>query len=100
SNDQATVEAWRQAAQSKDALGLYAAEHVVISNYTSSSWQSYVSSWVYHPLNKSIEDAGMDGIHNTKYGQDGIAGTADDDPLEGDNQWTITRYNATDLSKG
>ncbi len=100
SNDQATVEAWRQAALSKDALGLYAAEHVVISNYTDSSWQSYVSSWVNHPLNKSVEDAGMDGIHNTKYGQDGIAGTADDDPLEGDGKWTVTRYNATDLSKG
>ncbi|MBI4602803.1 MAG: hypothetical protein HY721_12675 [Planctomycetes bacterium] len=100
SNDQATVEAWRQAAASKDALGLYSAEHIVIGNYTDSQWQSYVSSWVNHPYNKSIEDAGLDGIHNTKAGMDGVLGTADDDTLEGDGTWTVTLYTAEDQAKG
>jgi len=100
SNDQATVEAWRAAAQGKDSLGLFAREHVVIGNYTDPTWQSYVSSWVNHPLNQSSEDAGIDGIQNTADGPDGIAGTADDDVLEGDGEWTVSYYTQEDADAG
>lgn len=99
-DDQATVEAWRQAAQSKDALGLFAGEHVVVGKYTGSTWQYYVNNWVNHPLNKSAEDAGEDGIHNTIDGLDGIPGTADDDVLEGDGTWTVSTYTAEDQAAG
>jgi len=99
-NDQTTTEAWRLDAQSKDALGLFAGEHVVVGNYTGSSWQSYVSSWVNHPLNKSSEDAGSDGVHNTKAGLDGVLGTADDDTLEEDGVWTVSRYTSEDAAAG
>lgn len=100
SNDEATVEAWREANASKDALGLFAAEHVVLGNYTDSSWQSNVKSWINNANNKSNEDAGLDGIHNTKAGLDGILGTADDDVLEGDGVWTVSRYTEADAAAG
>ncbi|MBI4584910.1 MAG: hypothetical protein HY717_12925 [Planctomycetes bacterium] len=99
-NREATVEAWLQANQNKDALGLFAKEHVVIGNYTSSTWQRYVSSWVNHPLNKSKEDAGTDGIQNTRNGLDGIANTADDDTIEDDGVWTVSRYTSADAARG
>ncbi len=100
SNDQATVEAWRSANQGADALGLFAREHVVVGDYTNSSWQSYVSGWVNHPLNESSEDGGADGIQNTFLGPDGVLGTADDDVLEGDGVWTVDQYTAADASAG
>jgi hypothetical protein len=99
-NDQSTTETWRAANASKDALGLFAREHVVMGNYTNSSWQSNVSSWVNNANNKSKEDAGLDGVHNTKAGVDGVLGTADDDVLEGDNVWTVSYYTAQDLAAG
>src|SRR6185295_1342553 len=83
-NSEADTEAWLSANMGKDALGLFAREHVVVGDYTNSSWQSYVNSWVNDPLNKSKEDAGLDGVQNTKAGMDGIMGTADDDVLEND----------------
>ncbi|MCA8960031.1 MAG: hypothetical protein KDC38_05940 [Planctomycetes bacterium] len=100
SNDQSTVEAWRAANAAKDALGLFAREHVVIGDYTDSSWQSYVSSWLNNSLNESEEDAGADGIQNTRNGPDGIYGTADDDVLEGDGVWTVDVYTSEDTALG
>ncbi|HVR76204.1 MAG TPA: hypothetical protein VMT52_17875 [Planctomycetota bacterium] len=99
-NSQAATEAWRQASLGKDSLGLMAKEHIVVGNYTSSGWQNNVSGWVNHPLNKSDEDAGSDQIHNTKAGMDGVLGTADDDFLEGDGVWTVSKYTAADLAAG
>jgi len=100
SNTEAATEAWLTANLAKDALGLFAREHVVIGNYTNSSWQSNVSSWVNHPLNKSKEDAGSDGVQNTRSGADGILGTADDDTLEDDGAWTVSTYTAADAVAG
>ncbi len=100
SNDQATTEAWRAANQTKDALGLYSAEHMVIGNYENSTWRSNVNSWITHPLNKSVEDAGADGIHNTRNGLDGVYGTADDDVIEGDGVWTVSRFTSADQAAG
>jgi hypothetical protein len=99
-NTEATTEAWLAANTGKDALGLFAREHIVIGNYTSSTWQSNVSSWVNNPLNKSREDAGSDGVQNTRSGADGILGTADDDVLEDDGAWTVSRYTAADAANG
>lgn len=99
-NSQATTEKWRESNKGKDSLGLFAKEHVVIGDYSNSSWQSNVQSWVNHPLNRSDEDAGADGIHGTKYGLDGIKGTADDDTLEGDGVWTVDHYTAADAAAG
>ncbi len=99
-NDEATVEAWRADNANKDALGLFAREHVVVGDYTNGSWQSYVSSWLNNSLNESKEDAGADGIQNTADGLDGIAGTADDDVLEGDGVWTVDYYTASDAAMG
>ena len=100
SNDEATTEAWRTANADKDALGLFAREHVVIGDYTNSTWQYYVNNWVNHSLNESSEDAGIDGVQNTADGPDGISGTADDDVLEGDGTWTVTTYTSQDATLG
>ncbi len=100
SNSEASTEAWLTTNLNKDALGLFAREHVVIGNYTNSSWQSNVSSWVNHALNKSKEDAGADGVQNTRNGVDGVLGTADDDTLEDDGTWTVSRYSAADAAAG
>ncbi|MCB9831283.1 MAG: pilus assembly PilX N-terminal domain-containing protein [Planctomycetes bacterium] len=86
------VESWLQANSGADALGLFAREHIVMGDYTNSTWRSNVKSWMNNSLNQSKEDAGEDGIPNTKAGLDGIMGTADDDVLEGDGKWTVEEY--------
>jgi len=99
-NDEASVEAWLRANQAKDSIGLFARENIVIGDFTNDAWGSYVSRWLNDPMNKSQEDAGLDGIQNTRDGPDGIAGTADDDVLEGDGAWTVSRYTDQDLALG
>ena len=99
-NDQSSVENWRAESSGLDSLGLFAREHIVIGDFTDDWWQSNVSSWVNHELNKSREDAGIDGIQNTREGPDGILGTADDDFLEDDGVWTVSRYTQEDAEKG
>ncbi|TET35557.1 MAG: hypothetical protein E3J72_10425 [Planctomycetota bacterium] len=86
--------------KSADGLGLFAREHVVLGDYTSGSWQSSVSSWVNHPLNDSAEDAGLDGLPNTRAGEDGILGTDDDDLLEGDGIWSVLYYTQAHADAG
>ena len=94
------MEAWRAASADKDSLGLFAREHIVVGDYTKSVWQNNVSAWINHPLNKSEEDAGADGIQNTRDGLDGVPGTADDDVLEDDGQWTVSNYTQDDADNG
>ncbi len=76
-NSEASRENWRERADDKDLLGLFAREHVVIGDYTNSTWQNYVSQWVNDSMNKSKEDAGPDKIPNTY------------DAGEGDGKWTV-----------
>jgi hypothetical protein len=97
---QAQMESWIAANANANALGLFARKHIVVGDYTNSSWQSYVSSWVNDSRNESKEDAGMDGIPNTRNGRDGIRGTADDDVLEGDGIWTTNRYTTMHQTEG
>ena len=99
-NTQAETEAWLSANWDKDFLGLFAAENVVVGDHTHSTWRYYVSSWMGSSLNKSEEDAGEDGIPNTKNGKDGIPNTADDDVLEDDNVWSVELYTVEDLANG
>ena len=99
-NDELTVEQWRIDNADKDALGLFAREHVVIGDYSDFYFQHYVGNWLASSLNKSAEDAGADGIHNTANGPDGIAGTSDDDVLEGDGEWTVDLYTQADADQG
>ncbi|MCA9323038.1 MAG: hypothetical protein KDB53_20015, partial [Planctomycetes bacterium] len=93
-NSEAEFETWMATNQSADSLGLFAREHVVLGDFTDSTWQSYVNSWMNDPLNKSVEDAGEDKIPNTLDGLDGIAGTSDDDVLEGNNNFDVEVYTA------
>lgn len=99
-NSQAQTEAWLSANWNKDFLGLFARENVVIGDCTNWVWQYYTGLWMSDSLNSSAEDAGEDGIPNTRYGRDGIAGTADDDVLEGDGTFTIEHYTAADAAMG
>ncbi|MBN1422008.1 MAG: hypothetical protein JXP34_24765, partial [Planctomycetes bacterium] len=99
-NDEATVEAWLNDNADKDSLGLFARENVVLGDFTNDKWQSYVDRWLSDSMNESEEDAGLDGIQNTRNGPDGVAGTADDDVLEGDGVWTVSRYTEQDLALG
>ncbi|HTF87834.1 MAG TPA: hypothetical protein VK843_05450 [Planctomycetota bacterium] len=99
-NTQAATEAWLSTNWNKDFLGLFAKENVVVGNYTDSTWQSYVSGWMADSMNKSVEDAGLDGIQNTRKGRDGVLGTADDDLLEGDGVFTVERYTTNDETLG
>jgi hypothetical protein len=94
------MESWITSNASADALGLFAREHLVVGDYTNSSWQSNVRSWVNDSRNKSKEDAGQDGIPNTRAGRDGIVGTADDDVIEDDGVWTTERYTTFHQSEG
>lgn len=88
SNDQATVEAWREASMAKDSLGLYSGEHIVIGDYTHAWWERNVKRWINNPLNESAE---------AKAGVDGITGTGD--PGE-DDVWDVSYYTADDLARG
>lgn len=99
-NDEAATEAWLEANKNRDSLGLFAREHVVVGNYEDGNWQYYVNNWLSSSLNKSAEDAGIDGIQNSANGLDGIAGTADDDLLEDDGEWTVSTYSDADDALG
>jgi len=99
-NTQAATEAWVTANWNTDFLGLFARENVVVGDYTHPLWQSYVSSWMNDPMNSSVEDAGADGIPNTRRGRDGILGTADDDVLEADGVFTTEFYTDADEDLG
>ena len=99
-NQQAQTEAWLSQNWDRDFLGLFARENVVVGDHTDSLWRSYVSGWMGSSLNKSEEDAGEDGIPNTRAGRDGIVGTADDDLLEDDGVFSVERYTEEDLELG
>lgn len=99
-NTQADTEAWLTANGDKDFLGLFARENVVLGDCTHWIWQYYTGWWMSDSLNASAEDAGEDGIPNTVNGRDGIAGTADDDVLEGDGTFTIEHYTSADAAYG
>ncbi|MBL8900011.1 MAG: hypothetical protein JNM84_20440 [Planctomycetes bacterium] len=100
SNDKSVVEAWISANATRDTLGLYAREHIVIGNQTTSDFQNYVNPWLSDTRNQSKEDSGKDNIPNTKKGRDGVAGTDDDDALEGNNTWDVERYTAEHAAQG
>jgi len=97
---QAESEAWLADNWGDDFLGLFAKESIVAGDFTDNTWRYYVGHWMANSLNKSIEDAGEDGIPNTYAGLDGIVGTADDDVLEGDGIFTIEYYTQQDLELG
>ncbi len=100
SNKQEDTEAWLTQNWNKDFIGFFARENIAVGNHENSTWRSYVNRWMNSSMNKSEEDAGEDGIPNTKKGKDGISGTADDDVLEDDNVFTVERYSALDASLG
>jgi len=81
-NSESARENWRATNWNTDLLGLFSREHIVISDYTSSTWQSYVSSWINDPANQSKEDSGLDSIPNTY------------DSGENDRVWTVLRDSA------
>lgn len=99
-NTEAGFETWLSANATKNALGLFARENIVLGDYTHSTFNSYVGSWMAHPDNQSKEDAGADGIPNTRWGRDGVPYTWDDDYLEGDGQWTVDHYTAEMAAQG
>ncbi len=88
----ASTEKWIAANRDKDFAGLFAKQNVVLGDFTDGNWRSYVGWWLSDPMNMSKEDAGIDGLPNTRNGRDGIPGTQDDDLLEGDGKWTVERY--------
>ena len=98
--DADSMQQWLAANQDADALGLFAREHIVVGDYTSPYFNTYVGPWVRDQRNSSEEDAGEDGIPNTRPGRDGILGTADDDVLEGDGKWTTKHYTAEHAQDG
>jgi hypothetical protein len=100
SNSEADTEAWLTANWDKDFLGLFSAENIVVGDHTHTTWKSYVEGWMKSSLNKSEEDAGEDGVPNTKAGLDGILGTADDDVLEDDGSFTVEVYTVVDEELG
>lgn len=99
-NTQAATESWLSTNWNKDFLGLFARENVVVGDFTNSTWQSYVGQWMNDSMNQSVEDAGADGIPNTRAGRDGVLGTADDDVLEGDGVFTVEHYTQADADAG
>ncbi len=100
SQTKAVQEAWITANKDKDMLGLFARENIVLGDLTKSDWRYYVDWWLDNDDNKSEEDAGEDGIPNTRDGRDGIASTADDDLLDGDGEATTEKYTLKDQLLG
>ncbi|MDZ4775114.1 MAG: hypothetical protein SGI72_18505 [Planctomycetota bacterium] len=99
-NTQAQTEAWLSTNWNKDFLGLFARENVVVGDTSHWVWQYYTGYWMGDALNASAEDAGEDGIPNTRRGRDGILGTDDDDVLEGDGVFTVEHYSDADAALG
>ncbi|MBL8732119.1 MAG: hypothetical protein JNN13_07095 [Planctomycetes bacterium] len=99
-NSQAATETWLAANKDKDFVAVLARENVVLGDHTNATWRSYVSGWLAHSMNKSREDAGEDGIPNTRLGKDGTAGTEDDDVLEDDGLFSVERYTTLDETLG
>jgi len=86
------MEEWIKRNESADALGLFARQHIIAGDYQHNQWRYQVQYWMKDHRNRSDEDAGEDGIPNTRAGRDGLPGTADDDILEDDKIWTVRRY--------
>ncbi len=99
-NRKEDTEKWLTENKDKDFIGFFAGENIVVGNLKNETWRSQVEKWMESPQNKSDEDAGQDGIPNTKAGMDGKTGTADDDVLEGDNVFTVEHYTALDEKLG
>jgi hypothetical protein len=99
-NSQAATEAWLTANRDKDFVAVLSRENVVVGDHTNATWRSNIDGWLSHTMNQSKEDAGEDGIPNTSVGVDGIAGTVDDDVLEGDDVFTVETYTAADEALG
>lgn len=59
------VETWRQVNAGADGVGLFARENIVMSDFTNSTWRTYVRSWLNSGLNASREDLGQDNLPNT-----------------------------------
>ncbi|MCB9883741.1 MAG: hypothetical protein H6834_18270, partial [Planctomycetes bacterium] len=94
------VETWLAQNAARDALGLYAREHIVIGDASTSEFQNAISPWLTDTRNQSAEVAvGIDGIHNTLAGRDGVLGTDDDDVLE-DTAWNVSYYTTQHLAQG
>jgi len=99
-NTQASDEQWLADNWGKDFLGLFSRESVVVGDFTDWVWQYYEAWWMGDSMNSSKEDAGADGIPNTRAGKDGKLGTADDDVLEGDGLFTTEHYTQADADLG
>ncbi len=78
-NSESARENWRETNLGTDMLGLFAKENIVLGDYTSSTWQNNVYSWINDPANESKEDSGADKIPTTY------------DTGENDNIWTVLR---------
>lgn len=86
-NSEASRENWRErnwAPEDAAMIGLFAREHIVMSDFTSSTWQNNVNNWLNNSQNKSAEDQGSDQIPNT------------DDSGEDDGKWTVKWVEARD----
>lgn len=88
SNSESSRENWRTTNANADLLGLFARENIVLSDFTSSTWQQKVLEWMNNSKNQSKEDAGLDNIPNT-----GDAG-------EGDGIWTVEKDSAGNVMPG
>lgn len=99
-NTQAATEAWLTTNWNKDFLGLFARENVVVGDFSHPTWKTFVGGWMADDMNGSSEDAGVDGMPNTRAGRDGVLGTADDDLLEDDGIFTTEVYTEVDEALG
>ncbi len=100
SNKKKDTEKWLTKNWNKDFIGFFARENIVVGNHENSNWRAQVGRWMKSSMNRSDEDAGQDGIPNTRKGKDGKAGTADDDVLEDDNVFTVEHYTELDRKLG
>lgn len=64
-NSEASRENWREKNVDMDMLGLFAREHIVLSDMTNDTWKSQVQSYMNNSMNISKEDSGLDLIPNT-----------------------------------
>ena len=99
-NSTRSSETWITTNASKDFLGLYARENVVLGDFTDEAWITAVNGWLNEHADSTIEDTGADQIPFTYAGKDQESGTNDDDALEGDGIWTTLTYSAEDADQG
>ncbi|MBD3234214.1 MAG: hypothetical protein GF315_10880 [candidate division Zixibacteria bacterium] len=87
------VSDWIDANSDKDIVGFQTRENVVVADYTTSSWQHYITDnggWLRDYRNDGSEDVGTDGVFGDQTSDSNPYGNSE---KERDGYWTVDLLN-------